>query len=368
MSIKVFQSNENSAAEAVKNIKESFNGLNPKVVIYFSSSKFDPHTVSSSFADEFPGVETFGCTTSGELSSGNMYKDSIVAMALEEDKVKNLKVEVIEKLSEGIDVDKNVESINNSLFNFKDLNVNEYYGLILVDGLSGAEEKLMDVLGTKTNIQIVGASAGDDLKFEKTHVMHNGKVYTNSAILAVIESAVKFDFIKTQSFKVTDKVLVPTKVNEANREVVEFNHKPALEAYSEALNVSKEEAAKLFMKHPVGLMVGDEPYVRSPQMALENGAMKFFCNVTEGMELKILESTNIVEDTKKVIMEKNNGSDKVSGIINFNCILRTLELEINNQTEEYGKIFSDIPTVGFSTYGEEYIGHINQTATMLVLN
>ena len=83
MSIKVFQSNENSAAEAVKNIKESFNGLNPKVVIYFSSSKFDPHTVSSSFADEFPGVETFGCTTSGELSSGNMYKDSIVAMALE---------------------------------------------------------------------------------------------------------------------------------------------------------------------------------------------------------------------------------------------------------------------------------------------
>lgn len=35
-------------------------------------------------------------------------------------------------------------------------------------------------------------------------------------------------------------------------------------------------------------------------------------------------------------------------------------------TEAYGKIFSDIPTVGVSTYGEEFIGHTNQTATMLV--
>ena len=33
---------------------------------------------------------------------------------------------------------------------------------------------------------------------------------------------------------------------------------------------------------------------------------------------------------------------------------------------EYGEIFKDVPTIGFSTYGEQFIGHMNQTSAMLV--
>ena len=68
----------------------------------------------------------------------------------------------------------------------------------------------------------------------------------------------------------------------------------------------------------------------------------------------------------KVIENKKKEIGNVSGIINFHCILRTLELEQKGQEEEYGKIFSDIPTIGFSTYGEIYMGHVNQTSTMLI--
>jgi hypothetical protein len=246
-----------------------------------------------------------------------------------------------------------------------DMDFEKYIGIVLIDGLTCGEEKIMDVIGDLTNVIFIGASAGDDIKFKETHVYANGHAYSNSAVFALIKPGTEFDIIKTQSFCSMKKILTATKVDEEKRTVIEFNNKPAAIAYAEALNVSKEEANKYFMRNPIGLMIGDEPYIRSPQQ-LNDEKMVFYCNVINGMELELMDSTNIIEDTRNAISEKIKKLGHISAIINFNCILRTLELEEKGLTEEYGNIFKDIPTIGFSTYGEEYLGHINQTATMLV--
>jgi len=93
--------------------------------------------------------------------------------------------------------------------------------------------------------------------------------------------------------------------------------------------------------------------------------MVFYCGVMEGMELSLLESTDIIGDTKQAIDQARQELGGLSALINFNCILRTLELKQKDLTRQYGELFSGIQTIGFSTYGEQYIGHINQTATML---
>ena len=120
------------------------------------------------------------------------------------------------------------------------------------------------------------------------------------------------------------------------------------------------------MVHPLGLMAAGEPYVRSPQQVV-GSAVKFFCAVDEGMPLAVLQSGDIVAQTRADLAAAAERGGAPAGIINFNCILRTLELEAEGQCDAYGKLFEGTPTVGFSTYGEEYIGHINQTATMLLL-
>jgi hypothetical protein len=181
----------------------------------------------------------------------------------------------------------------------------------------------------------------------------------------VLEPGVDFSLVKTQSFSPLPKKLQVTRANEATREIMEFNHRPAAAAYAEAVGSSVAEAPAHFMHNPVGLVFEGEPFVRSPQQ-IKGNSMLFYCGVKEGIELNLLESTDILADTKKAIEMARSELGGISGIINFNCILRTLELRQKGITGEYGELFTDTPTIGFSTYGEQYIGHMNQTATMLV--
>lgn len=352
--------------EAIDDIKAQFGQFVPGMVLFFSSPSHDPAKISSKFQETFADAETFGCTSSGEIVTGQVLKGAVVAMGFSKEMIPDMKVQVIENISQDIEVAEAFRALENHFDTPAfEMDFEKYVGIILIDGLSGAEEQLMDDIGDLTNVLFVGASAGDDLKFEKTYVFANGRSYTDAALLALLKPAVPFGLIKTQSFSAQNVRLVATQVNEAEREVIEFNNKPAAVAYAEALNVSIEEVQDKFMTNPLGLMVEGEPYVRSPQR-IKGENMLFYCNVLQGMELDILESSDIVADTRTAIQEKDAEMGGISAIINFNCILRTLQLEQSDQVQAYGDIFKDIQTIGFSTYGEEYIGHINQTATMLV--
>lgn len=337
-----------------------------KALIVFSSTMVEPVSLNKALKDRFPSVELFGCTTAGELTSGRMLRNAVVGMAFGPDILEDLHVELIGEaaLASGPDVVfKAFEEHFGSPVSA--LDHEKYLGIILIDGMSGAEESIMDVIGNKTDITVIGGSAGDDRRFEKTWVFANGEAVDNGAVFAILKLRDGFDIIKTQSFCALDKVLHVTKVKEGTREVVEFNGKPAAAAYAEALGVPLEKLPDRFMSHPVGLVLeGGEIYVRSPQQ-LHAGNVLFYCAIPEGMDVSILESTNILADTAAAIAAKKAEMGGISGILSFNCILRTLELEQRGETGAYGALFSDIPTAGFSTYGEELIGHINQTATMV---
>lgn len=366
MNIRSVYSAKQSVKEVVDDIKNQLNEFETKMLIFFASSTFTPEELSKSMQDSFSSSSVFGCSTSGEIISGKMLKSSVVAMAFNSNAVKDVKVEIVENIKTDASVKKAFDSFEryyNEPASMMD--INKYAGIVLIDGLSGSEEKVMDKIGDRTNLTFIGGSAGDDLKFSQTYIYADGKTYTNAALLALLKLQTGFDIIKTQSFEALDKRLVATKVNEQTREVIEFNNKPAALAYAEALGVTIEDLPNHFMSNPVGLLVGDEIYVRSPQQ-LKDTNVVFYCNILEGMEVAVLKSTDIVKDTKQAVENMKNQLGGISAIINFNCILRTLELENKNQTQQYGEIFSSIPTIGFSTYGEAYIGHINQTSTMLV--
>ena len=364
--MKVAYSTGKTAKEVSEDLREQFENIDPRAILFFASSSFGPDALGLEIGEAFAAATVFGCTTAGEIVSGKMLKGSVAAMAFEPGDLDRIKLCVIEDLH-------NKYAIDNAFASFEEhfgesmleMDPGKFVGIILVDGLSRVEEKLMDRIGDLTNISFVGGSAGDDLRFETTHVFADGNAYSNSAVLALLKPKVAFDVIKTQSFCDFGKILHATRVDELRRQVLEFDEKPAIVAYADAIGTTVADAPGHFMSRPVGLMIDGEPYVRSPQQ-VKDESMIFYCNVKEGAELSILQATDIVEDTRRAVESKRQEMGNIAGIINFHCILRTLELENKGQTEAYGKIFSDIPTIGFSTYGEQCIGHMNQTSAMLV--
>jgi hypothetical protein len=334
--------------------------VDPAVVVYFASTCHSLGALSGSIKAAFPRAASIGCTTAGEILSGRMATCSIVAMALPPEIVSAAASAVVEDLKNPLAVSAALDSLSAQMGGpLSELDTGTHVGLILADGLSGAEEAIMERIRDLTDIPFVGGSAGDDLAYRATLVAANGRTFEHAAVLALLRVPAGYRIIKTQSFRPLGKVLTATEVDEAARKVRRFNGAPAVEAYAQALGIDNTDVATRFMSNPMGLMVGDEPFVRSPQRVLEDGSMVFYCQIREGTELELLESTDIIADTGKALAGFHRA------LIVFNCILRTLQLQEEGQCEAYGALFADSPAVGFNTYGEEYIGHLNQTATML---
>jgi hypothetical protein len=367
MTLKTVQSRQTSAAAVAAELSAQLEGLSPRAILFFATPALNPVELGAELKREFGGVPSLGCTTAGELDSTAVLDGSVVLMACDADVVEQAAVAAVADVHRPESVAQALGQIaQQACSSSAEADPSHYLGLVLHDGLSGAEEAVMEALSSRTNIPFVGGSAGDGGKFERTHVFTNFVAQSGTSGLALLKLRRPYRILKTQSFRILDPVLTVTDADESRRTVRSFNGRPAAQEYARVLNTTVQSLPTYFRSHPVGLLIGnDEPYVRSPQQ-LRGTDVVFYCHVKPGMDLRLLESRDIVEDTERDLKRELAAMGACRGIINFNCILRTQELMQQRACEAYSALFRDIPAIGFSTYGESYIGHINQTATMVL--
>jgi hypothetical protein len=151
----------------VEEIRQGLRTIRPKVVFFFVSLRYDNEELSRRMGNAFPGAAIFNCTTAGEIMSGQLLKGSVVTMALEEEIVGDVAGQVVSGIGKETSAIEGAFSAFSTHFgvSFSDMSFEEYVGVILVDGLSGAEERLMETIGDRTNVIFIGGSAGDDLEF-----------------------------------------------------------------------------------------------------------------------------------------------------------------------------------------------------------
>jgi len=359
------------AADAGRELVEQLGTVDAAAVLFFASPAIAGTQIAATLIDRFPGVPVIGCTSAGEFTERRTATTGVSAVVLPRGIV-HRGAAALARLDNGVEqgITAAIAEVEKQLqMSLREADPSRYVGLVLIDGLHGSEERVNEVLGNAAPLfSFVGGSAGDDLKFIKTEVYCGSAASDHGAAVLVLDVAVPFTIVKTCSFEPTGTSFTITEADLANRIVWKLDDRPAAEVYAEAVGSPVGSLdSSVFMAHPLGLMIDDLPWIRSPQQIVDGRGMKFYCQILPGMEVDLMRGTDLIGDTRNALRDAVAGlGGSASGAVVFNCILRRLEIDAKDLGDDFVAALGGIPCAGFHTYGESWLGHINQTLTAVL--
>ena len=335
-------------------------------IIVFYSPAHHVKLVAELMRRAYPGTEISGCSTSGEITPVGMMQGGIVAIAFPYRGFRVLAEAIYSVDQSGVEQASELARRLKARFGTGHPMRERVFGLMLIDGLSNSEETLIAAVHwAMDDVQLVGGSAGDDLAFRETSLIHKGRVLQRAALLIMIESDFPFRVFKSQNFEPTGAKLVVTAADTERRIVYELNAEPAAQEYAAAIGLLPHDLGPFsFASYPLVVRVGDDYYCRSIRNMNPDGSLTFFCAIDEGLVFTVAntqEMTLATERTLQGIEESLGGIDTVLG---FDCILRRLDAENRQIRHQLADIYQRYHVVGFHTYGEQFNAmHLNQTLT-----
>jgi hypothetical protein len=360
-------SHEKDELHAVRQLAEAISRPDAGLVVFFCSSRFDLPRLGAALRDCF-SCPVLGCTTAGEIAGSGYAEGSLVGASLSSH-IATCHHTLIEPLSDltGSKADELARSMAQPLDRSSGTS---RFGLLLVDGLSMAEEYTAAHLHAAfRGVPIVGGSAGDDSAFRETHVYGDGRFAKNAAAFCLVDTPLAFRTFKTQHFEPTDVKVVISEADPSRRRVVEIDGMPAAEGYAQALGLTPGQlTAGVFSAHPLILHLGDEYYVRSIQRVEDDGTLVFYCAIDNGLVLTIGRGVNLANNLRTRLDALEQEIGPLELILGCDCILRRQEAKEKHVLDDVDRVLQDFPIVGFSTYGEQLNGiHVNQTMTGIAL-
>ncbi|TPQ37299.1 hypothetical protein C2U70_11290 [Bradyrhizobium guangdongense] len=365
--VAVAKSKASTVEAAVADLAEQLASDETALVLVFVSPHYDPDRFIAETAARFTDTVVCGCTTAGELAPDGWDENSVVALAFSRRDFSAAVRPILNLQNFRVEDGRRVGAeLRQELRTTSEVDGGNSFGLVLIDGLCRREEAVMSALyASLDDIPVVGGSAGDGLRFEKTFVFFDGKAHTNAALLILLNTALPFRVFKCDNFEPRSQKMVVTEADIENRTVKELNAEPAAEEYSRMVGIIDAKLDPFsFASHPVLVRVGGSYYARSIQRVEPDGSLHFFCAIDEGMVLTAATSRSLVGATRDLFAETEDQIGDVSLYIGFECLLRRLDAEQHQLARDMSELYRQNRVVGFHTYGEQFGSmHVNQTFT-----
>lgn len=341
-------------------------------ILAFFSAAYDVDALNAALARALPGVPVAGCSNAGGICPAGALEHGLVLVAFPREgfrinstclpDISNLDVEGAEAA---------IRTLRRRLDGLDgDPLRSQRFALSLIDGLANVEETVVSTVAWALDgIPLVGGSAGDDLHFRQTALLHNGAVVRNAAVILLVETDFPTQLFKSDNFDPTAKRFVVTKSDAETRTVHEFNAEPAAAEYALSVGLNPHELTPMsFAAHPLVVKIGGEYFCRSIRRLNEDGSLSFFCAIDEGVVLTLAEPRDLVQATRDELARVARGFESLDLVIGFDCVLRRIEAESRQIRHQVSDLYRRYNVVGFETYGEQYRSmHLNQTFTGIAI-
>ncbi len=348
---------------AVSDIYQQLTLDNPALIICYCSPGYNREQLAEALNQHFAGLPLIACTTAGAISQAGYNHSQLVALSLDQAdfQVQHLRIDNLQQFNMA-----NTQRLCNALRAQINTAPEQHFGFLLVDGLSKREEVVVSTLYEALDgIPLFGGSAADGLNFEQTHIYHQGQFHSDCALLTLIQTRHPFHVFKTEHFHATDKNVVVTEADAAERIVYEFNGAPAAQEYARLLGLSVEALAPpVYAVSPLVVKVAGQYHVRSILGRNPDDSLSFYCAIDTGVVLRIAECGDLIANLHNRLEHVSARFGEPDLILGCDCILRRLEIERKHLHQPMQALIEQYNLFAFNTYGEQLNAlHINQTFT-----
>ena len=374
-------------SDRLKALKQS-----PALIIGFVSPHVDIDAVARTIRGCYPGIPVNLSSTAGELcndgrhlycETGQRWDDVVLqlftpALVSQVEVVKvPLGSEDLRATGTPLPLKQRLEKMTTAIRALRvkmEIDYRDTLAFVLFDGLSSSESFFMEALYDSDCFPclFVGGSAGGKLDFQNTWLHDGQQRLENHALITFIKMppSIRFGVFKTQNFEPTPfnfNVLTASLEQRYIHQVIDSQGEitTMVALLARQLNCRPEELEQRLADYSFAIRVGDELFVRSiARIDTEQERVHLFCDVAPGEQLVMVKRTNIVQATEKAFSRFMQGKPgtPVAGLLN-DCILRRLYNE--KDLPGMGRVFGDIPLIGFSTFGEILGLNLNQTLTSI---
>lgn len=353
-------------AEVARICSDAFAKTDLAFILIFASARCDKPALAQALTAAFGDTPIIGCTTAGEIDGMGYKEGSVVGLGFPASHFA-IRTHLLENLSEfsiadGAQLASTVLAPDG--FGETALWPNCFV-LLLVDGCSRQEDALVSSLAPSLGATpLVGGSAGDALAFNETFILEGGRFHEDAAVLSLIRTRCDVDVVRFDHFSPTTRKMIVTSADPEKRIVHEINAEPAAREYARMVGKDPGQLSPfIFAENPVVVRVGGEHHVRAIQKVEDNGDLRFYCAIDEGLVLTVAEAGDIVENIDAALGTLNT-TRTPDMILGFDCVLRRLEVEQKQQTRNMSDVLHAHRVFGFNTYGEQFGNkHVNQTFT-----